>query len=119
MLGERCAGDDAAVDRRAVYVEVAVCAGRAAIGIVEEVDGCGMAAGGECSQHVECLCLPRTMQGGRGLGAADLMAVNRDSELRIAQIGILGDLQRQCVGPGADRDRRRLLLVRLCQGPGN
>ena len=103
MLAERCAGDHAPVDRRAVYVEVAVCAGRAAIGIVEEINGCGMAAGGECSEHVERLCLTCPVQGGRGLSATDLMAIDKDRELSVAQIGILGDLQRQRVGAGADR----------------
>src|ERR1700677_599920 len=45
------------------------------------------------------------MRRGCGLGAADLMAINRDGELCIALPRVLGDLQGQRVGPTADGDR--------------
>ena len=107
QLAERCARNHAIVDRGARHVEVAIGGRRAAIGVVEEVDGRGVAAGGECSPHVENLCLSRRMRGGRGLSAADLAAIDRDGELRIAIPRILGNLQRQRIGPAADCDYGR------------
>ena len=69
-----------------------------------------MIAGGERTLHVENLCLTRGMRSGRGLGAADLLAIDRNGELSVALPCILGDLQSQCIGPAADGDiyRRRI-----------
>ena len=106
-FGEYRSWNNNVVDRGARHVEVAIGGGRAAIGVVEEVDGRNVAAGGECSQHVEDLCLSGRMRGGGGQRAADLPAINRDDELGVAVPRILGNPQRQGTGPAADRDRRK------------
>ena len=85
----------------------------AAVGIVEEVDGRGMFAGGKRTHHVEGLCLTRRMRGGRGLGATDLLAIDRDDELCVAlkassetfRASVSGPLPMVTVPPGVERRR--------------
>ena len=91
----------------AVVIEVAVGRRRAAPGVVEEIDRDLMRAGAPAAGDVELLALSQGMRGRDRLGAADLLAVDRDGELRVALPGILRHLHDQGVGTAAELRRRR------------
>ena len=97
------------IDAGAVDVEVAIRAGRAAIGVVEERHR-GRVSAGEGAQHGKSLELCVGMERGRGLRIADLLTVDLNRELSVAIPGILAHLQDKAVRAGTDRhgvDRRR------------
>src|SRR5205823_8729298 len=85
----------------AVQVEVAV-GSRSSPCIVEEVDRERVCACAEVALEGEALAGAGSVRCGGGEVAAELLAVDRDGELRVALVGILRYLEHQRVGAAAD-----------------
>ena len=99
------AGDIRAVVGGAIDVQVAVGAGAAAIGVVEEVDADLVIARGPVTAYRDRVGLTGRMRGVSRQGAADLLAVHRNGILRVTLVGVLADLQHQLVRSRADARR--------------
>ena len=106
-------GHGLAVVGDAVDVEVAVGAGRAAPGVVEEAHLHLVRARAPASLQRQRVGLPERVAGGRRQHAADLHAVHLDRVLRVPVPGVLADLQHQRVRARADRDVDRDGVRRL------
>jgi len=88
-----------AVNRQLINVEVAISVRRPTPGVVDEFDG---NLTDICVREIEKgdrLGLSGRVRGRNSLDVAKLMPVHSHDELRVAKPSILGDTQRQLVGP--------------------
>ena len=93
--------NDLSIEADLVDVEVAVRRRRATVEIVEEPDGDIMRACTERAVERDVLGLPRRMGDSGGEGAADLMAIHRHDEVRIALVAVSRHLEHQRVRTSA------------------
>ena len=103
--GGGAAADRLAVQADAADIEIAVGRRRSGVQIVHERERDGLRA--RETAQVDSLRGALVVQGGRGVGSADLLAVDLNGELGIALIRVLRDVEDQVITVGAGGCRRR------------